>query len=475
MTELHDLSAAEQATAIRRREVSPVQLLDHYLDRIDRLDGQLGAFVTVTGELAREEAHAAERAVSEADDPGALPPLLGVPVPIKDLNMVTGVRTTMGSEVYAEFVAFWDDDVVAAIRSAGAVMIGKTNTPEFGLPCYTENAVAGAARTPWDLGRSAGGSSGGAAAAVAAGLAPVAHGNDGAGSIRIPASVCGLVGIKTSRGRISNGPYYGDVAGLAVQGPLARSVADAALLLDVMAGPAVGDPYWAPPLAETDSFLKHAGREPGRLRIGRFCTPIIVEGEVHPDCRAGYDATSALLVELGHEVEDVVPPFGPELVPVFEQVWAVASTLTPVAPDDEERLLPFTRWLRERGRGVSGTDFAVAIGEMQRASRRWLEASGSYDAILTPTLAQPPAKVGGIRLDDDPAQDFENQKRFTPFTALYNVTGQPSISLPLHWSADGLPIGMMLTGRPAGEAQLISLAAQLEAAKPWADRRPPLW
>jgi amidase len=303
----------------------------------------------------------------------------------------------------------------------------------------------------------------------------LAHGNDGAGSIRIPASVCGLVGIKTSRGRISNGPYYGDVAGLSVQGPLARSVADAALLLDAMAAPGAWDPHRPASPAPVDSFLSHAGRDVGRLRIGRFCTTIVEGAEVHPDCRAAYDETTALLTELGHEVDDVVPPFGPDLVPIFEQVWAVSSTLTPVGPADEERLLPFTRWLRARGRGVSGNDFAVAIGEMQRASRRWLEVSHPYDVILNPTLAQPPAKVGGIRLDDDPAQDFENQKRFTPFTALYNVTGQPSVSLPLHWSAEGLPIGVMLTGRPAGEAQLIELAAQLEAARPWADRRPPLW
>jgi amidase len=475
MTEPHDLTACEQAAAIRRREISPVELLDHYLGRIERLNDRVGAYVTVTDELAREEAKAAEQRVLAAEDPDQLPPLLGVPVPIKDLNMVTGVRSTMGSLAYSEFVAFWDDDVVANIRSAGAVMIGKTNTPEFGLPCYTENAVAPPARTPWDLDRSAGGSSGGAAAAVAAGLAPVAHANDGAGSIRIPASVCGLFGIKTSRGRVSNGPYYGDVAGLAVQGPLARTVADAAALLDAMAGPSVGDPHWAPPPPDGETFSAAVGRDPGRLRIGRFTASAVAGAEPHPDCLAAYEAATELLVELGHEVEDVAPPFGAELVPVFERVWTVSSTLTPVAPEDEERLLPLTRHLRERGRQVSATDFATAIGDIQRACRAWLEAIRGYDAILNPTLAQPPALVGGLRHDADPALDFENQKRFTPYTVTYNATGQPAVSLPLHWTGAGLPIGVMLAGRQAGEAQLIALSAQLEAARPWSHRKPPLW
>ena len=205
-------------------------------------------------------------------------------MPVKDLNLTAGVRTTFGSAVFADSVPDVDDHVVSLLRDAGTVLLGKTNTPEFGLPCYTENAVAPPARTPWDLERMAGGSSGGAAAAVAAGLAPVAHGNDGGGSVRIPASCCGLVGLKPSRGRVSGGPIKGDVSGLPVEGVLARTVRDAAAVLDVMAVPMPGDPSWAPPLPPGETFLAHAGRTPGRLRVGRFATPVIAEATVHPEC-----------------------------------------------------------------------------------------------------------------------------------------------------------------------------------------------
>ncbi|MGH3341342.1 MAG: amidase [Carbonactinosporaceae bacterium] len=473
MSELHELTALEQAATMRRREVSPVQLLDHYLDRIDRLDAKLGAFITVTPELGRTQAREAERTIRRAADEERLPPLLGVPVPIKDLTMVEGVRATLGSLAYAEFIAPYQDHVVTKIRAAGGVIVGKTNTPEFGLPCYTENALTAPARTPWDLDSSAGGSSGGAAAAVAGGLAPLAHGNDGAGSVRIPASLCGLVGIKPSRHRISNGPIFSDITGLVTHGPLARTVRDAAALLDAMSGAMPDDAVWPP--APGGTFLDHADSDPGRLRIGRFMTPVIAEADIHPDCVAAYEQASALLGELGHEVEDIAPPFSPEVIPTFEKVWAVSSALVPVDPALEDRLLPLTRWLRERGREVSGVGFAQALQTMALASREWLRASGRFDAVLTPTLAQPPPRVGGIRDDGDPARDFESQKRFTPFTAAYNVTGQPAVSVPLHWNGEGLPVGVMLAGRPAAEATLIALAAQLEAARPWAHRRPPTW
>lgn len=474
MSELHDLTALEQAAAIRRREVSPVELAEHYLRRTERLDAQLGAFITVTPELALEQARAAERAVREADDPQQLPVLHGVPVPVKDLHFVAGVRCTLGSRSY-DLTPLGDDNVVQAMRAGGLVFTGKTNTPEFGLPCYTENDVAPPARTPWDLTRSAGGSSGGAAAAVAGGLAPAAQGSDGGGSIRIPASVCGLVGIKTSRGRVSNGPLRDAVGDLPVCGPLARTVADAAALLDVMAVPFPGDPYVAPPLPPGETFLGHAGREPGRLRIGRYRTPVIADTEVHPDCVAAYDEASALLGELGHEVVDVAPPFGPDLVPQFEVLWSVLALLTPVAPEQEPLLLPLTRWLRGRGAGFDAITLAGAVSMIRLAARAAVAATVGFDAVLTPTLAQPPALVGSLRDDDDPAADFEAQKRFTPFTAPYNVTGQPALTLPLHWTEDGLPIGVQLVGRQGDEATLIALAAQLEAARPWRQRTPACW
>jgi len=467
---VHDLTALEQAGAVRRRELSPVELTEHYLRRIERLGDVVGAYITVTPELALDQARAAERAV--LDGPADLGPLHGVPVPVKDLNNVAGVRLTAGSAV-VEVVPDLDDHVVIRLREGGTVCLGKTNTPEFGLPCYTENAVAPPARTPWDLTRSAGGSSGGAAAAVAAGLAPLAQGSDGGGSIRIPASVCGLVGIKPSRGRVSTGPLGYSVGDLGVQGPLARTVRDAAALLDVMAGGFPGDPFEAP--RPPEPFRAAADRDPGRLRVGRFRIPVIADTEVHPDCVAAYERASELLADLGHDVEDVAPPFRSEVVPMFERVWSVLALLNPIRPENEPRLRPLTRWLRDRGREVDGLGLAQAVSFMRQASRRAIAASSSYDVVLTPTLAQPPALVGGIRDDADPAGDFARQKEFTPFTAPYNVTGQPAVSLPLHHTGGGLPVGVQLVGRPYGEATLIALAAQLERARPWLGRVPPVW
>ena len=479
MTAIHDLTVTELAAAIRAGQLSPVEITEHYLQRIDRLNEQVGAFYTVTPELAREQAAAAEKAVvSERraghGGPPALPPLTGIPVPIKDLNMVAGVRVTYGSTLFADNVAAGDDYVVAALRSAGTVMTGKTAAPEFGLPCYTETQIGPPARTPWDLSRSAGGSSGGAAAAVAAGLTPAAQGSDGGGSIRIPSSVCGLFGIKPSRGRISGGPLLPDLAGLSTDGPIARTVADAALLLDAMAGNYPGDMYTQPPLPAGQTFASHAGRDPGRLRIGRSLQHAIEGAEIHPDCVAAYEDASSLLAELGHEVEDVSMPFGADVVPSFETLWYSMATLAPVAPADEHRLLPLTRYLRERGRAVTVPELLYAQAFLQIIMRSALPALDCYDAILTPTLAAPPAEVGYFD-QVEPAENFERQKRFTPYAALYNVSGQPAVNVPLYWTEGGLPIGVMLAGRMGGEGTLISLSAQLEQACPWKDRHPPLW
>jgi amidase len=472
VTELHDLTALEQAAAVRDRDVSSLELTDHYLARIDKLSDTVGAFITVTADRAREQARALDVEVRRGE---LRSPLHGVPVPVKDLNLTAGVRTTFGSAVFAESVPEVDDHVVSLLRGAGTVLLGKTNTPEFGLPCYTENAVAPPARTPWDLERMAGGSSGGAAAAVAAGLAPVAHGNDGGGSVRIPASCCGLVGLKPSRGRVSGGPIKGDVSGLPVEGVLARTVRDAAAVLDVIAVPMVGDPFWAPPLPDGETFLSHADRAPGRLRVGRFASPVIAEATVHPEVLAAYEETSRLFESLGHHVEDVTLPFPPWVVGLFETVWTVLATLMPVDPAREVELQPLTRHLRARGREVDGSAFALAVIGLQVIARQVMVAASTYDVLLSPTLAQPPLPVGAIRDMADPAHDFEENKRFTPFTALYNLTGQPAVSLPLGWTAAGLPVGVMLAGRPAGDAALLTVAAQIEAALPWHRRRPAGW
>jgi amidase len=474
MTQIHELTAIELAAAIRARELSPVAVTDHYLRRTAELNEQVGAFFTITAELAAEQARAAEKAVTQAADPADLPPLTGVPIPIKDLNMVAGVRQTLGSLAYENSVPDTDDYTVTKLRDAGVVITGKTSTPEFGLPCYTETRIGPPARTPWDLSRSAGGSSGGAAAAVAAGLAPAAQGSDGGGSIRIPSSVCGLFGIKPSRGRVSKGPLEPDLAGFSVNGPIARTVADAALLLDVMSGNFPGDMYTQPSLPPGESFLGYASRPPGRLRIGRTLQNTIDGADVHPDCVAAYEEASTLLASLGHEVEDIALPLGPDIVPFFEVLWYAYATLTPVAPEQEELLLPLTRYLRERGLAVTTPELLFAQGYLQFVTRIAVAALSTYDAILSPTLALPPRPVGYFD-EVEPAENFERQKRFAPFAAVYNVTGQPAVNVPLHWTAEGLPIGVMLAGRMGDEGTLISLSAQLEQARPWQDRHPPLW
>ena len=474
MAQIHELTMIELAAAIRARELSPVAVTDHYLRRTQDLNDRVGAFYTVTAELAADQARAAEKAVLEAEDPAALPPLTGVPIPIKDLNMVAGVRQTLGSVAFADYVPDADDNVVILLKQAGTVMTGKTATPEFGLPCYTETKIGPPARTPWDLSRSAGGSSGGAAAAVSAGLAPAAQGSDGGGSIRIPSSVCGLFGIKPSRGRVSEGPLVPDLAGLGVNGPLARTVADAALLLDVMSGNFPGDMYTQPPLPAGESFLGYAHRAPGKLRIGRTLQNAVEGAEVHPDCIAAYEDASRLLASLGHEVEDIPLPLGPDIVPFFEILWYAYATLVPLAPEQEGMLLPLTSYLRGRGLAITASELFFAQAYLQAVVRGALAVTNAYDAILTPTLALPPRPVGWFD-EVEPAQNFERQKLFTPFTAVYNVSGQPAVSVPLHWTDEGLPIGVMLAGRMGDEGTLISLSAQLEEARPWTDRHPPIW
>jgi amidase len=424
----------------------------------------------------------AERAIDAAKEcelrlgtDKAASPLYGVPTAVKDLNLVSAVPTFFGSLAATDFVAPFDDNFVTRLRDGGLVILGKTNTPEFGLACYTEPDVAPPARTPFDPTRSAGGSSGGAGAAVSAGLVGVAQGSDGAGSIRIPASVCGLVGVKTSRGRVSNGPFAADVSGIAVNGPIARNVADAAALLDVIAGPMPGDPFWAPPLSDGETFLAATRRSPGRLRIGMTKEPVIADAQLDAECVAAFEEARVLLEELGHEVHDCPRLFASSLVPEFELIWAVGASSIPVPESREEKLRPLTRWLRDRGRSADATRFMSALTNVQLAARQAVIAMSAFDVLVTPTLAQVPALVGGIRDDDHPDLDFEAQKRFTPFTAPANLTGQPAMSLPLHWTAEGLPVGIQLIGPPAGEALLFSLAAELERARPWLDRVPAIW
>jgi amidase len=475
VADLHELTALEQAAAVRRREVSPSELVEHHLRRVEDRQAQLGAFVTVTADRAMDAARAADLVVSR-NDPAVLPALLGVPTAIKDLTATAGVRTTFGSVIYAQYLPLVDDDVVRLLVDAGTISLGKTSTPEFGLTCYTEPADLPPAVTPWDTSRLAGGSSGGAAAAVAAGLVPFAQASDGAGSIRGPAAACGVVGLKPSRGRVSRGPAGGDVMLLSVIGPLARTVEDAAAMLDAMAVPCLAEPVIAPPLPPGRSFLDCARREPGRLRIGRYADSPLPGVELAPECRRAWEDTAALLAGLGHEVVDTTSPFDPEvLLPAFDVIYSVGASSVPVPDEAQGALLPFTRWLRERAAGVSGPELLQAMARVQFAGREAVAVHAEFDAVLTPTLAQLPQLVGSFSSAPTPAENFERQKRYIPYAALYNVTGQPAISLPMHWTDDGLPVGVQLVGRPAGEGVLLALAGQLERVRPWSHRRPPTW
>ncbi|WP_406072312.1 amidase [Micromonospora sp. NBC_01638] len=469
MAEPHDLTALEQAAAIARGELSSVDLVEHHLRRVAAIGDTVGAFVTVTPDLAREAARAAD-----AVPVGERGPLHGVPTAIKDLTLTAGVRTTFGSAAFIDFVPPVDADVVRFIKAAGLVSLGKTTTSELGCSLYSEGRVAPPARNPWQLAYTAGGSSGGAAAAVAAGLVPVAQGSDGGGSLRIPASLCGLVGYKPSRGLVSGGPLGSGAFGLPTSGPLGRTVTDVAALLDVMAVPVPGEPY-LPPLAPPGGYLAAARRaEPGPLRVGRFTTPMLVDEPVHPDCVAAVDRAAALLTAAGHEVVEVPPPLGPAAWPLFEILWYVLA-LAPVPPQREAELLPLTRLLRARGAEISAGTLAATLGELQAQVRLGAHRTAGVDLLLCPTLAAPQAPVGWFTADGDPAADFDRQRRFSPYCAIFNVTGDPSVSLPLGTTTDGLPVGVLLTGRYGADARLIATAAQLENSSDGWDRHPAIW
>ena len=492
-------TALELAAAIRQGDVLPTQVAQQALERARLLGPQVGAFVELTPELALEQASATQRLLrtsterllgtgtAGSGEAGALPPFAGVPVGIKDLSLVAGVPTRFGSAALPPLVPEFDDGAVTLLRRAGCVIVGKTSTPEIGLPCYTEPETGPPARTPWDLTRSAGGSSGGSAAAVAAGIVPVALGSDGGGSIRIPASACGLVGLKPTRGRISWGPHGVDRAGLASLGVLTRDVRDTAAFLDVLAAPWLGDQFLLP--RPRTSYLDACERHPGRLRIGLLTRPVIADARVHPACLEAVRVTGKALEAMGHFVEPAGSPVAVERWDPFRVLWSVGAASVPVPPEAEPGLVPLTRWLRDQGRRWSGVDYANAIADGQLLARDVAEAWAGFDVIVCPTLAQPPAPVGALRNDADPAADFAAQTEFTPWTSLWNLTGAPSVSLPLHWArpvpstgpagppapVGELPIGVMLGARSGQEEVLLALAARLEDALPWRHRRPPVW
>ena len=454
------LPATEQARLVREGEVTSVDLVELYLERIETLEPELNSFVTVRAEEALADARAIDGSNGDA-------PFRGVPIAIKDLTATADIRTTYSCRAFAEYVPDFDTAVVRRVREAGFVILGKTNTPEFGTVAFTESELNGSTRNPWNPLLTPGGSSGGAAAALAAGLIPIAHGTDGGGSIRIPASCCGLFGLKPSRGRVSSAPFT-SLEGLSTSGPISRSVADAAALLDVIVGYEPGDPWWTPPPERP--FAEEVLIDPGRLRVAITAGPPI-ETPVHPDCGLALTAAASLLEDLGHDIVEATPPWaGAGLIDAFIAVWQVGPTLYPVDP---ELLTPLNRDLATAARKSSAADYAKAVVELQTTARRVVAFWKEVDVVLTPTLALPPVPIGWQEEEVSGAiEQLHRNTVFTPFTAIANLTGQPAMSLPLHWNAQELPIGVQAIGRPAGEAQLLRLAAQLEDARPWSERRP---
>jgi amidase len=458
--ELAFLSAVEQAQLVRAGDVSSVELVELYLERIARLDPTLNAFVTVCGEEALAAARAADATPSAA-------PFHGVPIAIKDLAATAGIRTTYSSRAYAEYVPDFDTAVVRRIREAGFVILGKTNTPEFGTVAFTESDLNGATRNPWDAALTPGGSSGGAAAAVAAGLVPIAHATDGGGSIRIPASCCGLFGLKPSRGRVSSAPF-GSLEGLSTAGPMARTVVDAHFL-DVISGYEAGDPWWAPP--PDRPFAETTQEAPPRLRVAVTSIPPI-DTPVDAECVRAVEAAASMLADLGHDVREETPPWQePDLFHRFIAVWQVGPALHPV---DDALMTPLNRGLVASARRSSAADYARAVGSLQLLARRIVSFWDDVDVVLTPTLALPPVPIAWQEAVEGAFEQLLRNTAFTPFTAVANLTGQPAMSLPLHWTDGNLPVGVHAVGPPAGDGLLLSLAAQVEEARPWRSRRPPL-
>ena len=473
MDELATLDATAQAELVRRKDATPRELVAAAIARIEALDPVLNAVVTPMF----DEALAAVATV----DPEA--PFAGVPFLLKDLVVeYAGVRFTEGSRFLRDYVSTYDSELVVRLRRAGLVICGKTNTPEFGMYPHCEPSLFGPTRNPWDPTRTPGGSSGGSGAAVASGMVPMAHANDLGGSLRYPASCCGLFGLKPSRGRNPLGPQYGDaVNGGAVEHAVTRSVRDSAALLDATSGPDVGDPYWAPPPARP--FAREVGADPGRLRIA-FSKRAPGGHTVHRDCLDALDGTCDLLDELGHEVVEAAPEvvyseqFGAALGPMMAAgiAWIVGYWVRELGREPElDELEPTTRDYWEYGRTVTAADYLLAVEELQRVTRSVARFLVDYDVWLTPTLAHPPHEIGAlVRQGDDPAAT-ERLNQFVAFPGvLANVTGGAAMSVPLHWNADGLPIGSHFLGSLGGEPELLRLAAQLEAARPWSDRRPPV-
>jgi amidase len=467
------LDATAQAALVREGLVSPSELVGDAIARIEKLNPQINA---VIHELF-------DRALTEAD--GGLPdgPFRGVPFLLKDLGAeLAGTPFCEGTDFAGDYHSTVTQELTARYQRAGLVICGKTNTPEFGILPTAEPRRFGMSRNPWNTGHSTGGSSGGSAAAVASGMVPVAHANDGGGSIRIPASCCGLVGLKPTRARVSGAPQYGDMmGGLVAEHVVTRSVRDSAAMLDATAGPVPGDPYWAPPL-RGPSFAAAVDGAKTSLRIAVMTTSPTGSG-VHPDCVAGATSAASLCESLGHKIEEAhLAIDGDAFTAHFINVWAAGNAWAIIDWEErtghtatEEDVEPLSWALIELGRSITADRYLKSTQELQKMSRHIAEYFEGIDVLLTPTLAEPPAPLGTF--DSPPGEPLVGLLRaaaYVPFTPPFNVTGQPGISLPLHWNDAGLPIGVQFVGRFGDEETLLSLAGQLEQAAPWVDRRPPV-
>lgn len=463
------MDATAMAALVRKGEVSAVELVDDAIRRCEQVNPTLNAVIVDMFDQAREAAARASR-----DGPFA-----GVPFLMKDfVAEIEGVPFSEGSAFLEGYIPREDSEIYRRYRKAGLITIGKTNLPEFAIGVTTEPRLFGKSCNPWNPERSTGGSSGGAGAAVAARVVPAAHGNDVAGSIRIPASCCGLFGLKPTRGRTSLAPLYGDLfSGMFVEHALTRTVRDSAALLDVVSGPAVGEPYNAP--APRRPFAAEVGVAPGRLRIGFSCkTPL--GDPLDPECERAIRDTAALCESLGHDVTETMPEFATlELWQKFTTIlaggvaWALADWERRLDRKlDAKFFEPFVWAFSERGRALSAADYLMAIQDVQvqvRALSRFFE---TQDLWLTTTLGQPPLPLGTLTYAGDPIELRRRMAKFSPYTYISNASGQPAMSVPLHWTADDLPVGLHFVGRFGEEATLFRLAAQLEEARPWANRRP---
>jgi len=471
--ELAFLDATSQAALVRGKQLEPIELIDAAIARIERLNPELNAVILPMYELARDAAK------------GRLPdgPFRGVPFLLKDLGAYYGgVRQTSGTAFAKDFVPDADSELVVRQKRAGLIVLGKTNTPEMGILPTCESYLLGPCKNPWNTAHSTGGSSGGSAAAVASGMVPLAHANDGGGSIRIPAACCGLFGLKPTRARNPFGPVLGDMmSGFVVEHCVARSVRDSAALLDATAGPDLGDPYWAPP--QERPYWEEVGADPGRLRIA-FTTEAPTGVEVHKDCVEAVCEVAKLCEDLGHQVNEATIETDADRVgQAFTAILIAGGTGMPIEglalmtgrTPTKEQFEPLTWALFEMSQGIKATDYLLALTYLQQLSRRIAAFMTDYDLWLTPTLSKPPVPLGWLDSPpEDPTLGLRRAAEYATFTPICNFTGQPAMSLPLVWNAEGLPVGTHFVGRFGDEATLFRLAAQLEQARPWAARRPPV-